>query len=213
MRTPTRSAEPLRRGAQPVYAERPSAIQATILQRVAGLERKRQLDRPALSLAEVEAIARESGIDPCLVRQAARDLEDERQTGFGTRLAGAPVRRTFERAIDGEISARHHEQLADDIRAAMMGVSAMPAQVSKIGRSLNWSAWTSGGVVETQVTPREGKTFTRVPARGRRAPGRQSRNHFRLCKRGELPHIRVAAALRIELTRYASAEKRLVKEP
>jgi len=108
LRTPTRSAEPLRRGAQPVYAERPSAIQATILQRAAGLERKRQLDRPALSLAEVEAIARESGIDPSLVRQAARDLEDERQTGFGTRLAGAPVRRTFERAIDGEISARRN---------------------------------------------------------------------------------------------------------
>jgi excisionase family DNA binding protein len=36
---------------------------------------------------------------------------------------------------------------------------------------------------------------------------------YRLCKRGELPHIRVAAALRIDLTRYASAEKRLVKEP
>ena len=137
---------------------------ARILQRAAGLERKRQLDHPALSLAEVEAIARESGIDPSLVRQAARDLENERQTGFGTRLAGAPVRRTFERAIDGEISARHHEQLADDIRAAMMGVSAMPAQVSKIGRSLSWSAWTSGGVVEIQVTPRDGKTFIRIDA-------------------------------------------------
>jgi len=135
-----------------------------ILQRAAGLERKRQLDRRALSLAEVEAIARESGIDPCLVRQPARDLEDERQTGFGTRLAGAPVRRTFERAIDGEISARHHEQLADDIRAAMMGVSAMPAQVSKIGRSLSWSAWTSGGVVEVQVTPREGQESNLRPA-------------------------------------------------
>src|SRR5439155_3025577 len=86
---------------------------ARILQRAAGRERKRQLDRPALSLAEVEAIAGESGIDPSLVRQAARHLENERQAGLGTRLAGVPVRRTCERAVEGEISSQHHEQLAD----------------------------------------------------------------------------------------------------
>ena len=135
---------------------------ARILQRAAGLERKRQLDSPALSLAEVEAIAGESGIDPSLVRQAARDLENERQTALGTRLAGAPVRRTFERAVDGEISSQDHEQLAADIREAMMGISAVPAQVSTIGRSISWSAWTSGGVVEIQVAPRDGKTFVRI---------------------------------------------------
>src|SRR5262249_44629614 len=85
---------------------------ARILQRAAGLERKRQLERPALTLAEVEAIARESGIDPSVVRQAARDLDNERQTGLGTRLAGVRVRRTFERVVEGEISNQHHEQLA-----------------------------------------------------------------------------------------------------
>jgi hypothetical protein len=135
---------------------------ARILQRAAGLERKRQLDRPALSLAEVESIASESGIDPSLVRQAARDLENERQTGTGTILAGAAVRRTFERVVDGEISSQHHEELAAEIRESMTGISAAPAQVSTIGRSIGWSAWTAGGAVEIQITPREGKTFVRI---------------------------------------------------
>jgi hypothetical protein len=135
---------------------------ARILQRAAGLERKRQLDRPTLTLAEVEAIAGDSGIDPSLVRQAARDLENECQTGLGTRLAGVRVHRTFERVVEGEISSQHHEQLAADIRTAVMGTAAMPAQVSTIGRTMSWGAWTSGGVVEIQITPREGKTFIRI---------------------------------------------------
>ncbi|HYZ90562.1 MAG TPA: hypothetical protein VE620_14800 [Myxococcales bacterium] len=134
---------------------------AQILQRAAALDRKRQLEPAALSLAEVETIARESGIDPALVRQAARDLDNEREAGLGTRLAGVPVRRTFERVIDGEISADDHEQLANDIRAAM-GASSMLAQVSTIGRSISWSSWTAGGVVEIQITPRDGKTTIRI---------------------------------------------------
>jgi hypothetical protein len=48
---------------------------AEILQRAAGIERRRQQERPALSLSEIEAIARESGLDPALVRDAARELE------------------------------------------------------------------------------------------------------------------------------------------
>jgi len=144
---------------------------ALILQRAAGLERARKLDRTTLSLAEVEAIASESGIDPSLVRQAARDLENERQTAWGTRLAGAPVRRTLERAVEGEISSRHHEQLAADIRAAMMGTAAGLAQVSTIGRSMSWNAWTSGGVVEIQITPRDGQTFLRIDANSSQIAG------------------------------------------
>jgi hypothetical protein len=143
---------------------------AQILQRAAALDRKRQLEPATLSLAEVETIARESGIDPGLVRQAARDLENEREAGLGTRLAGVPVRRTFERVVEGEISADHHEQLANDIRAAM-GASSMLAQVSTIGRSISWSSWTAGGVVEIQITPRDGKTTIRIDSNSAQLAG------------------------------------------
>ncbi len=135
---------------------------ARILQRAAGLERKRQLDGPALSLAEIERIAAESGIDPSLVRQAARDLENERRAALGTLLAGAPVHRTLERTVEGEISPERYDELADDIRAAMMGTFMAPAQVSTIGRSMTWSTWTSAGAVEIHITPRDGKTFIRI---------------------------------------------------
>src|SRR5205823_5858192 len=92
--SPSQKRSPSARTGERTYRDEEVAL---ILQRAAGLERKRQLDRPALSLAEVEAIAGESGIDPAMVRQAARDLENERQAGLGTRLAGVPVRRTLER--------------------------------------------------------------------------------------------------------------------
>lgn len=152
------SSRPQARSGERTYREEEVA---RILQRAAGLERKRQLEPAALSLAEVEAIASESGIDPSLVRQAARDLENERQTGWATRLAGVPVRRSFERVVDGEISSQDHEQLADDIRGAM-GASALLAQVSVVGRSINWSSWTGGGAVDVRISPRDGKTFIRI---------------------------------------------------
>src|SRR6266849_1819585 len=156
-KTPARTALPGER----TYREEEVA---RILQRAAGLERKRQVDGPELSLAEVEHIAAESGIDPSLVRQAARDLENERRAALGTWLAGAPVRRTLERTVEGEISPERYDELADDIRTAMMGTFMVPAQVSTIGRSMTWSAWTSAGAVQIHIGPRDGKTFIRIDA-------------------------------------------------
>jgi len=83
------------------YSERQVA---EILQRTAGLERRSQPDKAALTLAEVEQIAREAGLDASLVRVAARSLaETEAERSLGARLAGARTRRTIERVIDGEI--------------------------------------------------------------------------------------------------------------
>lgn len=133
-----------------------------ILQRASGLEKKKQLERPALSLGEIEAIARESGLDPSAVRQAARDLEQHRaQGGFAARFTGAPSRRSFEREVEGEISTGHHERLAAEIRAAF-GSSVMMGQVATLGRSLTWSGFTKAGIIEVNVFPRDGKTVIRV---------------------------------------------------
>ncbi len=133
-----------------------------ILQRASGLEKRQQLERPALSLAEIEAIAQESGLDPAMVRQAARDLEQKAaERGFAARFTGAPSRRSFEREVEGELTVEHHERLAAEIRSAF-GSSVMMGQVATLGRSLTWSGFSKAGIIEVNVFPRDGKTVIRV---------------------------------------------------
>jgi len=143
----------------PTYSEEQVAL---ILQRAAQLERKAGVGT-GLSLAEIEAIAREAGMDPSLVRVAARSLGAEAsERGLLRRLAGAPFRRTYERVVDGEIDVRHHEALLADLRSGVTGSSMMPPQVASIGRTLTMSAHTNGGIVEVSLTPRAGKTHIRI---------------------------------------------------
>ena len=94
---------------------------AAILRRATRLERDRPITAGALSLPEIEAIARDAGIDLGLVRQAARELDEGGGGGIGAAIAGAPLRRTFERVVDGEIGAEDHERLAEEIRDVLSG--------------------------------------------------------------------------------------------
>lgn len=134
---------------------------AAILQRASQLERRRS-EGAELTLAEIEQIARESGIDPAMVRQAVRDLELKRAGGLGTRLAGAPVRSVFERVVHKEISAADHEVLASEIRDALAPLSSTPPQVSSLGRSLTVSASLGRSLVEVHLAPRDGHTVIRI---------------------------------------------------
>src|SRR5690242_9427636 len=106
---------------------------AEILQRAARNERKRPQEKPALSLAEIEAIAREAGMDPSLVRHAARELEVQKTSGLARTLLGAPASRTLERTVEGELTPELHELLAADIRGAL-GTSVVMGQLSTVGR-------------------------------------------------------------------------------
>lgn len=138
---------------------------ARLLHRASALDRKRQQDAGAgLSLAEVEAIARESGIDPSLVRQAARDLDAEQASGFSRRFLGAPTRMSIERVVEGEISVDDHERMAAEIRRLVAPMGSMPSQITSLGRSLSYTAWTGAGAVEVSVTPRDGRTLIRIDA-------------------------------------------------
>jgi hypothetical protein len=134
---------------------------AAILQRASQLERRRS-EGAELSLAEIEQIARESGIDPAMVRQAVRDLELAQAGGTSAKLAGAPVRTVFERVVKREISAADHEALASEIRDVLAPLSSTPPQVSSLGRSLTVSAALGRSLVEVHLTPRDGQTVIRV---------------------------------------------------
>ena len=142
-----------------------------ILQRTSGLERKKQLERPTLELAEIEAIAKEAGLDPTLVRRAAAELELKRgEKSLATRLAGAPLRHVLEREVDGELTAAMHEALAPEIRSAL-GPQAMMGQISAIGRTLTWSSFTRRGFIEINVFPRDGKTVIRLEVNSSQVAG------------------------------------------
>jgi len=142
---------------------------AAIPHRAARLERGRAPGEGSLNLREIEDIVRDSGIDLSLVRQAARELEDDDGWGIGAAVAGAPLRRTLERVVEGEIGAEHHEQLAQEIRDVLSasGVGnrwTLPGGVSSIGRSLSLCGFAGTSAIEVSVAPRDGKTFIRIAA-------------------------------------------------
>ncbi len=143
-----------------------------ILRRAARLDRDKPGASSALTLGEIESIARESGIDVSAVHQAAGELETEQETGLLSRLAGAPLHRLVERVVGGEIGVEHHEALVTQLRSGLageggLGPSAtslwgMPPGVMVLGRSLSVVQWTRGGALEVQVGPRKGKTLIRL---------------------------------------------------
>jgi hypothetical protein len=117
-----------------------------------------------MSLAELEQVAREAGLDPALVRRAATDLDtrvtDQRPSPF----AGAPTRLTLERTIDGELPADEYEAMVLE----MNRVLGLVGSASTLGRTLQWTAQgvsrrrASTRMVQITVTPRNGRTTIRI---------------------------------------------------
>src|ERR1019366_5851339 len=92
---------------------------ALIIKRAAELQQTQQVEQEpstALSLAEVEQIAREAGIDPMLIRQAAHGLDRPSETSRPSPWLGAPTRLVLERVVDGEIPTDDFEPLINEIR-------------------------------------------------------------------------------------------------
>lgn len=139
---------------------------ATIIKRASELQ---QLESTAesttgMSLAELEQVAREAGLDPSLVRRAATDLDtrvsDEKPSPF----VGAPTNLVLERTIDGEVPVDEYETIVLEIQRELGGVG----QASTLGRTL---VWTMQGVarrrvstrtVQVTVAPRNGRTTIRM---------------------------------------------------
>jgi hypothetical protein len=117
-----------------------------------------------MSLAELEQVAREAGLDPALVRRAASDLDTRVSDRKPSPFIGAPTNLVLERTIDGEIPVDEYETVVLEIQRELEGVG----QASTLGRSL---VWTMQGVsrrraatqtVQVTVTPRNGRTTIRM---------------------------------------------------
>ena len=141
---------------------------ALIIKRAAELQQTEETaEEPgnAMTLAEVEQIAREAGIDPHLIRRAAHTLDRPQEANRPSPWVGAPTRLVFERVVDGEISTDEYEQLIDTVRRTL-GDNGMP---SVLGKTLAWTSSMQAGrrrghgrQVDVTVVSRRGVTTIRV---------------------------------------------------
>lgn len=115
------------------------------------------------TLAEIEAIASEAGIDPALVRQAAGELDSPSNTlstlpppsgGF----LGAPTVFELERTVRGEASQSTLERLLPHLQRASDGVG----HPSLLGKTLTWQSQDASKVRTLQVSVSVGRGETRL---------------------------------------------------
>ena len=118
------------------------------------------LDPEGLTLAELEEIAAEAGIDPGLLRHAANELHTRRPATLGNRLAGAPMAAEIDRVIEGELPRERFEELIPTIQAATAGQGT----ASAVGRTLTWGSTKGSSLTERQVlvSVRDGQTLIRI---------------------------------------------------
>jgi hypothetical protein len=150
---------------------------ALIIKRAAELQQTEQVEQEpssALSLAEIEQIAKEAGIDPLLIRRAAQGLDRPSPSNRPSAWAGAPTRLVFERVVDGEITNDEFEPIVNEVRRTF-GDNGLP---SVLGRTLAWTSTPVGGrrhsrgrQIDVSVTTRGGVTTIRVEEELRNVAG------------------------------------------
>jgi hypothetical protein len=113
-----------------------------ILKRAAELQRlepESAAGGSGLTLAELEEIAAEAGIDPRHLRRATEDLDAGAASLHregAAHLLGAPLSIKFERTLTGEIPESEFERLVPEIQQAADDYG----QPSLLGRTLTWQS-------------------------------------------------------------------------
>lgn len=120
-------------------------------------------DPTGLTLAELEEVASEVGIDPAYLRRAAAELEVGAASGPWERLLGAPIAFVLERTIPGELPESRFEELVPMMQAATVG----QGNASAVGKTLTWSSRSDTNTSSQQVlvTCRDGETLIRIEER------------------------------------------------
>jgi hypothetical protein len=138
-----------------------------ILKRAAELhqqEPRSEVEGGGLSLADLEEVAAEAGINPIYIARAAADLDAVTTQRDGiSRFTGAPLSVEFERSIAGELPEDAFEHLIPEIQRA----AGSQGQLSLVGRTLTWQSSTGDNVRSLQVTvvSRTGRTRIRIEER------------------------------------------------
>lgn len=111
-----------------------------ILRRAAELQVDQSGTAGGTSLAELEEVAREAGLDPALVRRAAADLATAAPAAAPSRFLGAATRLSVERVVNGEVSMDDVEALVDEVRRTF----GEPGLVGALGHTVTWSPSPAG---------------------------------------------------------------------
>jgi hypothetical protein len=133
-----------------------------ILKRAAELQRQEPAaaaEGGGLSLAELEEIGAEAGIDPRLLRRAAEELEASGAAFAGegaARALGAPIAIKYERVLSGEFPESEFERLVPEIQRAADGLG----QAGVLGRTLTWQSTSRNNerTLHVSISSRDGKT-------------------------------------------------------
>lgn len=136
---------------------------ALILRRAAELQEPREGPRSArgLTLAEIQQIACEVGIDPAAVAEAAALVSGGERDRWG-RLIGAPTRFRYERTVSGDVPDPAWAALVEEIRQVL----GKPGQVGHVPGALEWvHEDENGDSVRVGVTSRAGTTRVELHAR------------------------------------------------
>ena len=142
---------------QPLFNEREISV---ILKRAAEIQ---GADGPArafgLSLAELQQLAAEAGIDPHSVAVAAAEM-GQHHADEHRNLWGGPLTLTLDRVVEGEVDEAAWEEMVAAIRRTFNNTGT----VQSWGKALEWTHGT--GPASTQahvtVTPRDGRTRIQV---------------------------------------------------
>lgn len=136
-----------------------------LLERAAELQHTEpSSDATGLTLAQLEAVAREAGISVDAVRRAASEMElGTRPAGWISKLAGAPTRVVLERTLPTSLDAAALEATIPTIQAA----ADAPGSANLVGRTLTWRAQGPNAARELQVmiTSRDDGTRIRIEER------------------------------------------------
>ena len=136
-----------------------------ILRRATELQRSEPTaaDPTGLTLAELQDVATEVGIDPTYLRRAAAELESGAGTGVSEKLLGAPLAFVLERTVPGEFPESGFEELVPLMQAATVG----QGNASAVGKTLTWSSRSDTNTSSQQVLVaiRDGETLIRIEER------------------------------------------------
>jgi hypothetical protein len=135
-----------------------------ILKRAAELQQQAPssgVEGGGFSLADLEEIAAEAGIDARYLRRAAVEVEAGSAalpSGTASRFLGAPLVIQLERTLTGNFPTDRFEQLVPDIQHAAEG----HGHASALGRTLTWQSNSPQGDRSLQVTVTTGDERTRI---------------------------------------------------
>jgi hypothetical protein len=142
------------------YADAETAL---ILRRAAELQGNAPESSASPTLAELEQMAGEAGIEPRYVRLAAAELASPIAASRGKGILGAPETLWLERVVPGEIPASAFDALVEEIRSAV----GMAGQATVLGRGFTWTSGVAGHpapprAITVTVTPVDGRTVLRA---------------------------------------------------